>query len=107
MLYGSEIWWTGAIHNLGQTAPTYKAIARINTGLPRWTPIGLLHTKAGIPSLDLLLSRNSMRYGIRILLAANDHLCNPYSLAASNPEQQQSAQTAQACSTSPRFFTKD
>lgn len=85
MLYGSEVWWTGAAHILGQTAATYNTIARIITGLPKWTALRLLHNEAGMPPLDLLLSRHAVRYGVRILLAGDDHPYKPLLLQCIQP----------------------
>lgn len=49
MLWGSEIWWTGATHILSQLSPAYNTIARIITGLPKWTPLRFLLAEAGLP----------------------------------------------------------
>lgn len=85
MRYSSEVWWTGEAHFIGQTAPTYNTIVRIITSLDKWTPLRLLHTEAGMPPLDRLLSPTSMRYGICILLTANDHPCKPLLLKCIAP----------------------
>lgn len=75
MLWGWEVWWTGAPHLLACIAPAYHTIARTITGLPKWTPSRILLPEAGLAPLDLLLDLHSTRYGVRILLATDDHPC--------------------------------
>lgn len=75
MLRGSEAWWTGAQHILGQLATAYNTMARIITGLPKWTPMRFLLQEAGMPPLEYLLDLTSQWYGIRVLLNPDDHPC--------------------------------
>lgn len=49
ILYGSEIWWTGAVHILSQITPMYNMMARPITGLPKWTPLRLGYPETGLP----------------------------------------------------------
>lgn len=89
MLWGSEVWWTGASHITDQLIPGYHTIARIITGLPKWTPTRLLLFEAGIPPLHLLLEHNNRRYGIRLLLAPDDHpLKDPLRKLIANPSRE-------------------
>lgn len=53
----------------------YNTIARVITGLPKWIPLWLLYSEAGMPPPDLLLTKKSMRYGVWILLTKDDHPC--------------------------------
>ncbi|KAL0630690.1 hypothetical protein Q9L58_010459 [Maublancomyces gigas] len=75
MTWGSEIWWTGATHIISQLTPAYHNIARCITGLPKWTAIPALLSEPSHASLESLLDRNSRKYGIKILLAEDDHPC--------------------------------
>lgn len=75
MMWGSEVWWTGARHILNQISPTYNTLARIISGLPKWTPRRFLLAEAGLPPLDLLLDQASQRYGVRILHNPDNHPC--------------------------------
>ncbi|KAL0631409.1 hypothetical protein Q9L58_009727 [Maublancomyces gigas] len=75
LLWGSEVWWSGASHILDQIRPAYHTVARAITGLPRCTPIAFLLNKAGMAPIDLLLDKSTQRYGIRILLNSDDHPC--------------------------------
>lgn len=67
MMWGSEIWWTGAAHILFQLNPAYNTIVRIITGLPKWTPIKFLLAEAYLLPLDLLLTQAAQSYAVRIL----------------------------------------
>lgn len=68
LLWGSEIWWTGARYSNNQLAPEYNIMAPIITALPTWTPRRVFLAEAGLPPLNLLLDKASLKYGIRILL---------------------------------------
>lgn len=57
------------------TAPAYNTLARIITGLPKWTLLRFLLQEAGLPPVDYLLDLTSQRYGIRIILSPDDHPC--------------------------------
>lgn len=73
LLWGLEAWWTRAQHIVNLIQPTYHALARVITSLLKWAPLLMLYAESGLPPLHLLLDRNSRQYGIRILLAKDDH----------------------------------
>lgn len=50
-------------------------MARLITGLPKWTPLRLLLAEAGLPPLHLLLDYFSQRYRMRILCNKDQHPC--------------------------------
>lgn len=57
------------------SSPTYNRLARIITGLPRWTHIPKLLREAGLPPMEALLDNHSRQYGMRILLSDDTHPC--------------------------------
>lgn len=87
MLWGAEFWWTGAAHILSQLGPMYNNIARVVTGLPKWTPLPALLMEAGMPPLNLLLDYTTQRYGVRTLLADDTHLCKKILLERINTQR--------------------
>lgn len=82
LIWDTGIRWIGAAQILSQLSPAYNTIARIITGLPKWTPIKFLLAEAGLPPLDLLLTQPSQRYGVRIMRSKDDHLCKKQLLRA-------------------------
>lgn len=64
LLWGSEVWWTGARHILDNLRPTYYSIARLVTNLPHWTRSDRLLAGAGMPPLKRLLNHISRKYGL-------------------------------------------
>lgn len=77
LLWGSEVWWTGARHLLTSLAPAYNSITPAITDLPKWTPLHHLRAEGGLPPLDLMLNKVIRRYTIRTLLAPDNHPCKP------------------------------
>lgn len=77
ILWGSEIWWTGAPHLTSCMAPAFNTIPRIITGRPKWTPLRKLLPEAGLPPLNLLLDLHSRHYEVPVLQAPDDHPCKP------------------------------
>lgn len=71
--WGSEVWWNGAQHILGNLGPTYNHFARLITAVPSYTYTDKLLCAASIPLLKLLLDLKSPLYGIRLLLVTNNH----------------------------------
>lgn len=63
------------------------------TGLPRWCPTPLLLQEAGLAPLDPLLNAKSQQYGIRLILAGDDHPCKQLLLAYLKPAQPEKHQT--------------
>lgn len=60
---------------VGQLAPAYNTLARVITGLPKWTQLQFHLQEARMAPLDLLLDLASQRYGVRIILSLDDHPC--------------------------------
>lgn len=82
MLWGLEIWWTGARRVLDRLTPAYNQLTRTITGLPRWTPLLFRLKEAETPPLHLLLDRTSQAYGVRTLCQKDDHPCKSLLLRA-------------------------
>lgn len=74
-IWVSEAWWTSARHVMDQLTPSYHALARIISGLPKWCPLPLLLQEAALAPLDLLLDQMSPCYEIRLLLRPDYHQC--------------------------------
>lgn len=84
LLYGAEAWWNGFRTILDHIAPTYHWIARLITGLPRYSQLRFLLKEAGLPPLDLLLDSLARRDGVRVLRQNDDHPCKSTLLAKLN-----------------------
>lgn len=75
MTWGAGIWWNGGPHIINQLSPTYHTLARLITGLSKWTPIAIVLNQAGMSPLPLFLDKHSQKYCIRIHLSPHNHPC--------------------------------
>lgn len=75
LLWGSEVWWTGAAHMISQIGQVYRTLAKYITGLAKWTPILKLLNEAGLPLLKLLLDKHFQHNGMLIITSQDDHQC--------------------------------
>lgn len=83
LLWGSEIWWTGAQHIIVNLNPTYLHLARLITHLPKRTRADRLLAASSLPPLKSILDAYSRNYGLH-LLCAQDYYSNKATLIKVN-----------------------
>lgn len=67
---------------MDQVTPAYHTMARLITGLPKWTPLKHLMREASLPPRNLYLHLLSQRYGACVLRQPDGHPCKELLLCA-------------------------
>lgn len=73
LLWGLEVWWTGAKHIVNGLNLIQNKLARLITGLTSWTITELPLDGASITPLDLHLDHTTRKYAIKTLHGPDNH----------------------------------